>query len=592
MAVRFFVSYKRNDPDTQRLLPPLRKALNGFRYNIFFKYRVFQDLDIDGGEKWKRELNRNIECADEFLLLLSAAAADSEYVQDEVRFADFFRTPKNRKPRILPIYVNLEKSENPKLRQILDLDDLEHLNWKSDEDTPKIISEIRRLVRKRQRPDLIKKTIAAVLAALLIVLFVYSMIQIAQIRNARSSVADALSAFGRLRAAERLLIPRLWLTGRWKPETLAAQALDEHAAPLLAKTVRKDVDHGLLLSAQAAVLRGGNITDVAQRVYSEQHYEFLATSIDAREEIAGRSLAVSSNAKAHLIAVGGHIWRCAEPIGQQTCVELAASSRQPVVAAAAFDSQTLRLVGYSGDATTLDLASSQESPPSATDATFVTADQGEVATSFDHRSGGGASVRVDSAEPSLRPRESGDLGRVKMLAFGPCDGCITTLGFAGVVKIWSWKSAGAGSVRVLPGKALLLAANRTGHRLAVISSAGDLGFYDADAKTAGASPSIDLTDAESMAISPDGRHAAVVHGGNVTIFGDATFWTLTAATKQPKAIAVAFAGNDYVVTRGPSDARVWRLRSTERRDLAPNERWTEWRKKFGLGGAGIITRED
>src|SRR4051794_18416032 len=148
MAVRFFVSYKRNDPDTERLLPPLRKALEGFRYNVFFKYRVFQDLDIDGGEKWKKELNRNIECADEFLLLLSAAAAESRYVQDEVRFADFFRTPANRKPRILPIYINVEKSENAELKQILNLDDLEHLNWKSEKDTPNVISEVRRLVRK------------------------------------------------------------------------------------------------------------------------------------------------------------------------------------------------------------------------------------------------------------------------------------------------------------------------------------------------------------------------------------------------------------------------------------------------------------
>jgi hypothetical protein len=433
-----------------------------------------------------------------------------------------------------------------------------------------------------------------VLAALLIILFLHSMKQIAQLRSAGSSVADALAAYGRLRADERLLAPHLWLVGRWRPEALVAQALDEHAAPLLASTLRNQVDQGLLLSAQAAFLSGGKLTDVAQRVYNEQHYELLVTSVDAREEIAGRSLAVSSNAAEWRIAIGGRIWSCAEPIGQRKCVAFPRSSRQPVVDAAAFDSQTLRLVGYSGEVTTLDLLSGQESSPSATDATFVAVDQGDVATSFDHGAGGGTSVRVDPAGPALGPRNSGDLGRVKMLAFGPCDDCIATRGIDGVVKIWRWSPAGAaGNPLVLPGKALLLAATRSGHRLTLISSTGDLAFYGADAKPEGAAPSIDLSDAESMAMSPDGRHLAVVHGGNVTVFEDGgTFRALIAATKRPKPIAVIFAGNDYLVTRTPSDARVWRLRSAERRDPGPKERWAEWGKKFGLAGAGVVPGDD
>src|SRR3954447_10469939 len=585
MAVRFFVSYKRNDPDTERLVTPLCEELEGFRY------KVFRDvIDIDPGENWETKLSDSIESADEFLLLLSAAAAQSDRVEDEVRIANTFWKSKNRKPRILPVYINLETVQNSKLQRILEDTRINHLTWKSETDTPIIAGRIRALVNKRRLLPRIAITTAVVLATLLIGLFVHSMIQIAQLHNPRS-VADALAAFDRLRGHERLFVSRLWLAGRWKPETLAAQALEERAAPMLASTVRKEVDHGLLLSAQASVIRGGNITNVAQRVYNEQQYDFLVTSIDPREEIAGRSLAVSTNAKEWRIAVGGRIWNCAEPIGQRPCVESPRSSRQPVVAAAAFNSQTLRLVGYSGDVTTLDLLSGQESSPSATDATFVAVDQGDVATSF--ATPGGTSVSVDPAGPSLRPHDSGDFGRLKMLAFGPCDDCIATLGFDGVVKILRWRSPrAADNPLVLPGKALLLAATRSGHRMAVISSKGDLAFYGANAKPEGASPPIDLAEVESMAISPDGRYVAVVHGGNVTIFEGADFRTLTAAAKQPKTIAAAFAGSDYVVTRGPSDARVWRLRSTERRDLAPIERWTEWRKKFGLGGAGVITRED
>src|SRR3954453_4944662 len=114
MAVRFFVSYKRNDPDTERLLPPLCKAVEGFRY------KVFRDVvDMDPGENWETKLSDSIESADEFLLLLSAAAAQSDRVEDEVRIANTFWKSKNRKPIILPVYINHETVQNPKLQPIL-----------------------------------------------------------------------------------------------------------------------------------------------------------------------------------------------------------------------------------------------------------------------------------------------------------------------------------------------------------------------------------------------------------------------------------------------------------------------------------------
>ena len=47
MAVKVFISYKRNDADTERLLPPLREALERFGYV------PFQDVkSIDLGEDW------------------------------------------------------------------------------------------------------------------------------------------------------------------------------------------------------------------------------------------------------------------------------------------------------------------------------------------------------------------------------------------------------------------------------------------------------------------------------------------------------------------------------------------------------------
>ena len=607
MAVRFFVSYKRNDADTESLLPPLRKALEGFRYYVFFNYEVLQDVDIDAGDEWRKTLKSNIELSEEFLLLLSAEAEKSPYVQGELKTAkEFWDSKKKRprakyfwhskyeQPRLIPIYIKLKKSENPELNSILVLDDIHHLEWNSDADTPIVAERIRKLVGKRRRLGVIVRAAAAVLAAVLISFFVHSTIQVVQIRNARSSAAETLAAYDRLRAAERLFVPRLWLVGGWKPQTLIAQALNERAGQILTSPLRNQVDQGLLLAAQAAMLSGGKLSDAAQRVYDEQHYESLVTSIAAGQEIEGRSLAVSSEAAPWRIAIGGRIWSCAEPIGQHPCAASARRSRLKVVDAAGFDSQTLRLVGYSGEVTTLDLLSGRESSAPVTDATFVAVDHGDVATSFDHGAAGGPSVRVDPAGSAVGPVISSDFGRVKMLAFGPCSDCIATRGMDGVAKIWHWTSrSDAGNPRVLPGKALSLAATRSGRRLALINSAGDLVFYGADAKPEGAAPLIDLSDAESMAMSPDGRHLAVVHAGNVTIFDDGTtFRTLIVATKQPRAIAVAFAGNDFLVTRTPVDARIWRLRSTDRRDLGPKERLSEWRKKFGLAGAGVVQGKD
>jgi hypothetical protein len=588
MAVTFFISYKRGDAETERLLPPLRTALKDFGY------QVFVDVDIDIGKNWEEELRHNIECADEFLLLLSAAAAKSERVEDEVRIADTFRNSKNKKPRVLPIYINLEDGpENPALKRILD--PIEHLKWKSEGDTSEVAARIRAMVRARRRPAVIAKATVAIAAALLIVLFVHSVIQIVQLRSARSSVTDARAAHGRLRSAERLLVPHLWLVGPWRPDALLGQSLDEHAAPMLVSNRRNDLDQGLLLSAEAAALRGGNVTDTAQRVYNEQHYELLVTSAAASEEIAGRSLAVTSNASEWRIALGGHIWNCAEPIELQPCVVSPVTSRLPVVVAASFDSHdTLRLVGYSGEETRLNLLSGEEPSREGNYATFVAADRGDVATSFDHVSAVGPSVKVDAAGTALRPRSSGDLGRLKMLAFGPCDGCIATLGIDGAVKIWRWSPDGAVRPIVPAGTALLLASSSSGHRLALIDSKGDLTFYSgADTKPEGDVPVIDLRAAESMAMSPDGHRLAVVHGGNVTIFEDgAAFWTLVAATKQPASTAVAFAGNEFLVTRTPNDARVWRFRSTERREIGPEQRLVEWRKKFGLSGAATGAGKD
>lgn len=62
----------------------------------------FQDVDLDPGQRWERELYRQIESCDLFLLFWSQAAKDSTWVRKEVEYALELG---DRKPEIRPVVI-------------------------------------------------------------------------------------------------------------------------------------------------------------------------------------------------------------------------------------------------------------------------------------------------------------------------------------------------------------------------------------------------------------------------------------------------------------------------------------------------------
>jgi hypothetical protein len=88
-----FVSYA--SPDRNKVLARVQMLnLMGIRY--------FQDvLSLDPGDRWEKEIYRNIDSCDLFLLFWSKAARDSEWVLKEIRYARDRRPPPEIKPVIL-----------------------------------------------------------------------------------------------------------------------------------------------------------------------------------------------------------------------------------------------------------------------------------------------------------------------------------------------------------------------------------------------------------------------------------------------------------------------------------------------------------
>jgi hypothetical protein len=572
MAVEIFISYKRNDPDTQSLFEPLLKVLRRFRYKP-----VYDTQDLDAGEPWESTIEDKIEHADFFVLLLSEAASRSEQVKKE-RDAANRGYRRRKRPRIIPVGVNFEPR-----------DVLEELTWHSGEDPEPIAIEIRKIIRKARRWGVIARTAAAIAAALLLAFVAFSSIQITRLTDPRTDEGVVLAAYAQLKGSERLLVPRLWLSGRWAPETMAAQAFETRAAPMLQSSRRACVDHGLLLHAQAAALRNAPISAQVWTAYSnELHYDLLVTTIDAGDEISNRSLTANAGPARWIIAAGNRVWSCPQPLGQQPCGPLMKSRHQShVISEALVTDQTLLLAEYLGERrlTRLNLDSGVEEDI-ATEAAYVAADRGDVAIAFDHRQPGTPSVRIDLAGNALGPEWSGDLGRLREIAFGPCDDCISMIEAKGTGKVWR-RGSGRNQTTPLGDGLLQLAATRVGHRLAFIDRRGRLAFSGADPRQTTPGPTIDLRGTGAMSISPDGRRLAVVHDERVTIFEQGKDpWTLIDASRTPTPVAAVFAGNDYVVTRTPWDVRIWRLGSAEQRDLQPQRRLAEWRKKLGLAAAG------
>ena len=585
MAVKFFISYSRNDDDSKRLVAALQSELK--RYG----HEVFVDLTMNVGTEWEEELKRKIAWSDEFILLLSVPAVASEPVREELRHANALSDDRKR-PRIFPVYVKFDGTLDRELQKILG--PIQHLTWRSDADTAALVSGIRAAVALRRRPRVVRAAVGAIVVVMVLVLFVYCRVQVSVLTRAGVSDADAIAAYNRLRNAQRLLLPRAWLIGAWNPRALAekhfrerARQLDEKAAKGFSSTVRQDVDRALIDAALAALRRGSLPTADSQKVYDAQNYDRLVTTLRGGEELQGTALAVRTGAAQWRIDDGRRVWTCILPLADRRCEAFPTMSRLSVVISSAFLSDDeLMLVGYSGELTRLNLKDGSE-PTHTTSVSSVAVESGDVAIGFDYSSLSSKPASLNSVTLNLPGGSSKSLaagkgGDLKSLAFGPCKDCLTLLGVDGSVKTWNWSSGAIDSIKAA-GNGRAIASNRSSGRLAIVDRQGRLELFGRDP----ARPLINLRGANGLAMSPDGRRLAVVYSSSVRILEDGKpSWTLISADKMPTPVAATFAGDDMVVTRSPTDIRLWRLDLPKRRDMTPYERWAKWRKQLGLDDGG------
>jgi len=586
MAVKFFISYSRNDDDSKRLVVALQSELKRSGHEVFV------DLTMNVGTEWEEELKRKIAWSDEFILLLSAPAVASEPVREEIRHANALSDALKR-PRLLPVYVNFDSPLDRELQKILG--PIQHLTWRSDADTAALVANIRAAVTARRHPRVVRAAVAAIVVVIVLLLFVYCRAQVSVLTRSGVSDADAVAAYHRLRRMQWLLLPRLWLIGPWSPDTLVrnhlserARQLDEKAAPGLRSNPRDELDRALVLSALAGLQRGSEPSIAAVTEYRDEGYDKLLATMRSEEEMHGRNLAVRPGSGEWRISAGERIWTCRLPIGSTPCEASPVTSRQPAVISSAFESDDeLLIVGYRGVVTRLEL-NKQAEPAIWRDGKAVTVDGSDVAIGFDDHAPttGHPSVIAYTRGQSTQTSPMESIGGVTSVAFGPCSDCVTLLGTDGSMKVWYRVSGETRSVR-RAGTTAAIAASRAAGRLAVIDQKGTLAFYDRNLGTPSERP-IDLSGSIGFAMSHDGRRLAVVHASSVMIIEDGQQpQVLVSAVRTPTPVAAIFAGDDIVVTRTQADVRIWRLASPKGENAGPLGTWLHWRNQLGFArGSG------
>ena len=131
--VKVFISYKRNvEPDE-----PL--ALYFYRFLEEQELSVFINQTMKIGMEWGREIQKQIETSDFFLVLLSRGSVDSEMVVEEVEHAHRHEKAHGH-PRILPVRVAYTDPMPYRLGAYLD--PLQYALWQSESDNEPLAQAI------------------------------------------------------------------------------------------------------------------------------------------------------------------------------------------------------------------------------------------------------------------------------------------------------------------------------------------------------------------------------------------------------------------------------------------------------------------
>jgi serine/threonine protein kinase len=125
--------YKRDSQPDNQVLRLLEEHLRRSGY------AVFVDRHLQVGVEWAREIERRVSNAYAVVVLLSAAAVNSEMLVYEVQIAHQ-SAQRDGRPRILPIRINFEGALPSALAAILD--GIQYAQWKSPDDSLSLVAAI------------------------------------------------------------------------------------------------------------------------------------------------------------------------------------------------------------------------------------------------------------------------------------------------------------------------------------------------------------------------------------------------------------------------------------------------------------------
>lgn len=146
---QIFICYHRQNP-SRELANTIYQKLKEEKFTPFMDTK-----DILPGQDWAKGILGPLKASDYLILLLSPEANNSEMVLKEVEEARL-QYQKTGNPVILPIRVQWPKelALNYKLGDWLYR--IQYLNWTNERDTPEILSRLIDVIRKRQRPHVVK----------------------------------------------------------------------------------------------------------------------------------------------------------------------------------------------------------------------------------------------------------------------------------------------------------------------------------------------------------------------------------------------------------------------------------------------------
>lgn len=132
--LRVFISYKHEVAPDAPLAAELTAALCD-------TCDVFIDTELPIGARWAEQIRVELARADVLITLLSARAAESEMVREEIAFAHTLSQAQYR-PRILPVRVAYRAPFPYPLNEYLDA--LHWAFWEGEQDTPALLQALRR----------------------------------------------------------------------------------------------------------------------------------------------------------------------------------------------------------------------------------------------------------------------------------------------------------------------------------------------------------------------------------------------------------------------------------------------------------------